>query len=193
MIPVKLNLLIKQGADYALSIKVLQGEPIKVSADVQPGAPAIPIQPLRSPLVAGTNIDFDGIDYELSEDVGLGAIALPVVAIPLPLERNAKGQVVADLAGCTARSQIRKQSGELIAIFTPAIDPDGFILLSLTNIQTSALPANLVAGASINESELQLREPQPCDYLWDVELIYPDSRIECPLEGAVLVAREVTV
>lgn len=79
--------------------------------------------------------------------------------------------------------------------FTPTLNPDpltGQFSLSLTNLQTSAIPANLPPNTVLSDEELQLREPQDTDYVWDVELVYPSTRVESPLGGLVIVAPEVT-
>ncbi|MBD1995163.1 hypothetical protein H6G00_00785 [Leptolyngbya sp. FACHB-541] len=197
MIPANLNLFIPQGADCSLTITVLQGEPMKAATDVAADSLSIPlVKPITAALPLGTRLMFGEAIAELSAPAPIGTKALPITGLLLPISRNAIGQIVADLTGCSARSQIKRKPGTpAIAIFTPWFDPDpltGLFSLSLTNQQTSALPANLPPGTSLTEEELQERRPQPTDYFWDVELVYPNAKVERPMNGLVLVSAEVT-
>lgn len=92
--------------------------------------------------------------------------------------------VALDLTGYTARSSIRKAAHSTVAladITCNIADPTvGTLELSLTAVQTAALPAD---GGSWDE---------PSRYAYDVEIVDPDGKVTRLLNGAILVSPEVT-
>lgn len=198
MIPAPLNLYFKQGASFTLSVRLLQGEVIRTTADVQAGATEIPVEPMTEAIAAGRKVLFgDFLILTISAEVAVGATSLPINATPLPIIKKTKGWVCADLTGCTARSQFK---GKLTKDATPKqftaeFDSDrlsGLFYLKLTATQTTLVPPNLELGTVVSDDELQSRKRQPHDYDWDVELVYPDSRVECPHQGVIVVYPETT-
>lgn len=196
MIPATLNLYIRQGADFLLSITVFEGEEIRTTADVQAGATTIQVEPILQAIPSDRKIQFCDRRVVLSAAVGMGATELPIVASQLPIPKKSCGRLVADLTGCTATS---KFSGKLLTEtspigFTTEFDADplsGSLSLKLSHAQTSLLPANLTAGNSLSDDELQERQLQTNDYLWDLDITFADSRIETPLKGLLVVDPDV--
>ena len=90
-----------------------------------------------------------------------------------------------DLTGCTVRSQIRKtiKSPTITETFAPLISPDpstGLFTLSLTALQTSAIPAG--DGPDAAESK----------YVYDVELVSAGGVVTPLAYGVVRIHPEVT-
>ena len=87
-----------------------------------------------------------------------------------------------DLTGASAAAKIRKAVADVAATvdFSVAITLPNIINLSLTAAQTAAIPA----GAAPTDAASQ--------YVWDMEITWPDGCIDSPLYGAVKVKSEVT-
>jgi hypothetical protein len=200
MIPGDLNLYIKQGADYQLDLTILQGEPIRVSAAVVAGSSSIPVTPLREAIAADRYVLFGkDLRLQIAIDADLGAELLTLSATtPLPISKNTSAQVCADLTDCTARAQFKGKltTDETPDTFAIAFASDrltGDLSLSLTNIETSLIAANLELGDRITDDELQARERQDNDYDWDLEIEYPSGIVESPMKGLIVCYPEVTL
>ena len=106
------------------------------------------------------------------------------LSIPITLKK-ADGSLY-DLSNCTARAQIRKfhRSTAKVAEFTATIpEPktQGVVILSLTAIQTAAIPAG------------ETSTDERSKYVYDVEIENTvDGTVERVLNGNVYVSAEVT-
>jgi hypothetical protein len=197
MIPATLNLYFKQGAGYALSLTILQGSVIRVAEAIEAGATSITVQPIKEAIASGRYILFDDLRVQLTAGAAYGATTLSVAALALPIAKSTSGQVCADLTDCTARSQFK---GKLSQAATPntfaiAFADDrltGDMSLTLTDEETTLVPANLALGTVLSDSDLQQRDRQTNDYDWDLEIEYPDGWVESPLKGLVVVYPETT-
>lgn len=196
MIPARVNLCIKQGASFALTVTLLQGVALKTSTDTAANAETIALKsPVEPTLAANTRLLFgSSTRVQLSQQAEPGAMSLAIVAQPFPIVKNTTGRVLLNLSGCTLRAQIKTVKGKLLGTFTTAIaDPvSGNGLLTLTNEQTMLIPANIPLGLAFSQSDLEQREMQSGDYVWDLEIVYPDGRVESPMSGLVVVLPEVT-
>jgi hypothetical protein len=107
--------------------------------------------------------------------------------------RNLDGTVGAavDLTGCIAKAQIRPTyaSTEVLAEFTATVAVDqvnqrGIVLLSLTAAQTAALAVPSSA------------QPDDAGYyligVWDVQITYPDGRVQTYLVADARLHPQVT-
>jgi hypothetical protein len=89
-----------------------------------------------------------------------------------------------DMTNCTGQSMIRKKYASLspaatITVTFDAIRVNGMVTLSLTNTQTSAIPAGETPDASASQ------------YVWDLELTM-SGVVSRRLEGTVAVSPEAT-
>lgn len=197
MIPADLNLYIKQGASYVLSVTLLQGDVIRTTTDVQAGVNTLPVEPIRQAIASGRKLLLgDDLVLTLSAAVDVGETALPIEPSPLPIARKTKGWVCADLTGCTANAPIKGKLQTPISPsqFSAAFDPSPFsgrIDLVLLHEETTLLPANLVLGTKLSDEDLQARQRQATDYDWEMEITYPDDRIESPYKGLVVVYPQI--
>lgn len=197
MIPADLNLYIKQGASYVLSVTLLQGDVIRTSADVLAGVNALPVEPIRQAIASGRKLLLgDDLVLTLSAAVDVGAVFLPINPTPLPITKKTKGWVCADLTGCTANAPIKGklQTPTSPSRFTTTFDPDplsGRIDLVLLHDETPLLPANLVIGTKLSDEDLQTRQRQATDYDWEMEITYPDDRVESPYKGLIVVYPQI--
>lgn len=196
MIPSDLNLYIKQGANYALSVTLLQGEAIRLIADVQTGAVALLVEPIRDPIAKDRKLLFEDVLLTVGADTPIGAASIPIEATLLPISKKVKGYVCSDLTGCTARADIKGklQTSASPQGLTPAFDSDrltGHLDLLLTHEQTRLMPPNLAIGTVIDDDTLQARTRQTTDYDWDLEIIYPGDVVESPYKGVIVVYPEV--
>jgi hypothetical protein len=198
MIPADLNLYIKQGASYVLSVTLLQGDMIRTTADVLAGVSALPVEPIRQAIASGRKLLLgDDLVLTLAGAVDVGAVSLPIAPTPLPIAKKTKGWVCADLTGCTANAPIK---GKLQTSTSPnqlaaSFDTDrlsGRVDLVLTHPQTALLPANLAFGTVFSEEDLQARQRQATDYDWEMEITYPDNHIESPYKGLIVVYPQIS-
>jgi len=197
VIPADLNLYIKQGASYVLSVTLLQGDVIRTTTDVLAGAVAISVEPIRQAIASGRKLLLgDDLVLTVSAAVDVGAVSLPIDPTPLPIAKKTKGWICADLTGCTASAPIKGklQTSTSPSQLTPVFDTDplsGRIDLMLLHTQTSLLPANLSVGTIITDEVLQTRQRQSNDYDWEMEIIYPDDRVESPYKGLIVVYPQI--
>lgn len=197
MITETLNLWIKQGETFNLSITVLEAISLRVTSAVEAGGTSIPIKPAKDPIASGRKILFgNDVFVTLSTPVVVGATSLSVVQTDLPIAKNTTGYLVADLTGCTVRSQYK---GKLIPAprqLSASFASDrlsGGIVLSLSATETTAIPANLGVGTILSDDDLTNRNRQDKDYDWDWELVFPDGTVRSPHKGLIVVYPEVTV
>jgi len=90
-----------------------------------------------------------------------------------------------DLTGYTARGMIKASAQDVAALqsFTCTVDPDettGRITISLTDVQTSALPAT---GEKFSEL---------ARFVYDIEIVDWEGKVTRILNGSILLSPEVT-
>lgn len=194
MQPSQLNLLIPQGADYALTLGFSEGSALRTSGAAA-GSQSIKLtSPLPTALSSGDKVSFSGgAIATLAAAAALGSRTLTVSPLLFDIGREA-GYKVLDLTGHSAVAKIYRDLTEA-AIATFAIDlatapADGKLILTLTDEQTATLPANLAAGNFPTEAEVQAWKSTGAEYIWQLELTDTEGLILRPLEGLVLVSLE---
>jgi hypothetical protein len=108
--------------------------------------------------------------------------------------RNTDGTLGAaiDLTGCTAAAQLRAdyETTETLATFLATVAPDqagasrGIVTLSLTGAQTAAIQP--LPGTRPDAQGFY-----PCG-VWDVQITYPDGRVQTYLAADAVIRKQVT-
>lgn len=182
------NLLITQGADYALTVQFTEGDPIQATGAAV-GATSIPLRTaLKSPLSAGDKIDFDGVIATLSANAAVGALALSVNALAIAIPKTT-GFKISDLTSYTIAAELQPPTGDSVAFtVTPTAPTDGVAVLRLTDVQTNALSTTLAAGQFPTEAEVQGTKYSGAEYQWVLSLTDGAGEIKKPLGGLALVS-----
>ena len=199
------NLKIPQGTTFSNTF-VLRHKVILSSAALA-GDTTLNIPPIAFTLSTGDILVFGTTTVTIAADVAIGDRHLTIQPLSSPLAKGstAKGDFI-DLSGVQARASIRDNydASEPLASFVCSISGSE-ITISMSSVETSALPANIHPTKADDLSELQsIVFPTPNDsrlfipgrapYFWDLESYTSGSPeiVTRYLYGKVLVTAEAT-